>query len=277
MKQNKIIAFVLIFASILLFDSCKSKKIIGGGENALIENKTHSQIIEDVLNAETEFRTIYTKGNVKIGSKKLPAVYKMVKDEVIQVSVRMPIIGSEVARMTMTSDSIIILDRMHKQYVAENFKNSSLTKGFDFNFYNLQALLTNKLFVPGVKEIAKSQYSKLEIGTTDNMYLLQAKDKSGTQCVFSTDASNRIQWTLIANEKKNIAMKWTYRDFIKDGSNIYPTLMEAVVGINKKEIGLEVSYNKLEINGEVSIDNSISSKYKKVSFKELVENFIKLE
>ena len=40
---------------------------------------------------------------------------------------------------------------MNKRYMIENYSNLQGQTPIEFNFYNLQALFTNHLFIPGSK------------------------------------------------------------------------------------------------------------------------------
>jgi len=278
-KTNKISIFFLLTLAILFFASgCKSKKVVETGTGSL-EKKTNEQVIKDAIANEVKYKTISAKGSIEIkngnSSKKTNAVYKIIKDEVLQVSVRIPILGTEVMRVTMTPDSVIMVDRLNKQYVAESFKNSQLASNFEFNFYNLQALFTNKLFIPGTKEVEKRNYDKFRIFSSDDAYMLQTKDKTNMMYTFAVDASDHLISTLVYNEKKNVTLQWSYSNFIQDNGLVYPTYIEGRADIGKRRFDLGISYNKLELDTEVNIDNSISSRYRKVDFSELMDSYIK--
>ena len=81
--------------------------------------------------------------------------------------------------------------------------------------------------------------------------------------------------TLIYNEKKKITLQWSYNDFIKDNNLVYPTNMQAKVDVAKRRVDINITYDKLEIDKSFSIDNSISPKYTKVDFSDLIGTYIK--
>lgn len=280
MKRYKSIATVLFVTfSLLLISGCKSKKTLTtGGE---LEKKTHKEVVADALKSEINFKTITSKGNIELksgnSSNKVPAVFKLIKDSVLQVSLRIPILGGEALRMDMTPESIVIIDRMKKQYFSENFKDSEFLKQLDFNFYNLQALFTNKLFVPGKREIEYDDYNKFIISMANELYMLQTKGKGSLSYNFAVDASDHIVSTLIYNEKQNMSLQWSYTDFIKDNELTYPTTMQAKIDIAKKRADIIISYNKLEIDKDFNVDTSIPSKYAKVTFKDLLGSYLKLK
>lgn len=73
---------------------------------------------------------------------------KMVKDSAFQLSVQ-PFLGIEIFRIELSRDTIKVVDRMNKRYMIENYSNLQGQTPIEFNFYNLQALFTNHLFIPG--------------------------------------------------------------------------------------------------------------------------------
>lgn len=274
---NKIAVLLFIISALFAGSSCKSKKIIITG--GTLEEKSHNRIIEDALFSEVKFKTLTTKGNVEFkagnSSQKVPAVFKMVKDSILQVSIRIPILGGEAMRLTITPDSIFMVDRMKKQYIAERFKDSKAIAGFDFNFYNLQALFTNKLFIPGNREVTEKDFQKYDISSANDVYMLKTKGKGDLLYNFAVDATNHVASTLIYNEKKKITLQWSYNDFIKDNNLVYPTNMQAKVDVAKRRVDINITYDKLEIDKSFSIDNSISPKYTKVDFSDLIGTYIK--
>lgn len=278
MKQYKNIATVLfVMFSLLLVSGCKSKKTLTiGGELA---KKTHKEVVADALKSEIYFRTITSKGSIELksgsSSKKVSATFKIIKDSVLQVSLRG--FGIEIMRMDLTPERIVIIDRWKKQYFSESFKDSEFLKQLDFNFYNLQALFTNKLFVPGKQEVEYNDYGKFVVNMANELYMLQTKGKGNLLYNFAVDASDHIVSTLIYNEKQNLSLQWSYTDFIKDNELTYPTTMQAKIDAMKKRADIVISYNKLEIDKDFSVDTSIPSKYAKVSFKDLLGSYLNLK
>jgi len=280
MKQYKNIATVLfVIFSLILISGCKSKKTITTGGELI--KKTYKEVIADALKTEINFKTLTSKGNVELksgsSSQKVPAVFKIVKDSILQVSLRIPIIGGEAMRMDMTPESIVIIDRLKKQYFSENFKDSEFLKKLDFNFYNLQALFTNKLFIPGKREISSSDYDNFMVTMANDLYMLQTRGKAALSYNFAVDASDHIVSTLIYNEQQNLSLQWSYQDFIQDNGLTYPTTMLAKMEVAKKRADINISYNKLDIDKDFNVDTSIPSKYTKVGFKDLIGAYLKLK
>lgn len=273
-KYGKLVILIYTLSIIFLITSCKSKKaLVVGGE---LENKTRTELIDDVLKNELDYSTISTKGSLelKVGSsgQKATTLYKIIKDSIIQASVR-PILGMEAFRINIMPDKIVIIDRMKKQYISEDI--ASFKKVVDFDYYNLQALFTDKLFIPGSKSVGEDDYEKFTLSATDEIYLLKTKDGKNMTYNFAVDASNRIVSTLIHKESSNFTIQWSYTDFVIDNGYTYPTSMLAKIGIGDKRVDLGINYSSLEVNKEVKIDTSIPDSYQKVTLKELLAPYIK--
>ena len=61
------------------------------------------------------------------------AYLKMVKDSAFQLSVQ-PFLGIEVFRAEISVDSVKVIDRMNKRYVADNYANLKGQTPIEFNF-----------------------------------------------------------------------------------------------------------------------------------------------
>lgn len=277
----KNIISLLLFAVIALMPACKSKKQ-AVDTDGYTKKWDEKRAIDDILDNEFDFRSISTKGNLelKVGDsgRRIGANYKIIKDSIMQVSVRVPILG-EAFRLDLTPDKIVIIDRLKGQYASERFADSKALKSVDLNYYNLQSLLTNSLFVPGKKEVERSDYSKFKININDNMLMLQAAGKPDLMYSFAVDASEKIISLLVTKKSLDNTLQFTYSDFVKhDNNQFYPTVLVGSVNMGKKNLTLAISYSEFDVdNKNMTVDTSIPKKYREVSFSELLEQYTKLK
>jgi len=272
-------ALLFIFPLVLLLNSCGSKKntvSIGGR----VVEKTQKELIDDILGSEIKFNTISAKTKFEFTnvnsqkSQKVTAVLKMKRDEAIQISFR-ALFGYEVAIITLTTDSIHIFDRYNKRYGSEDISKFASSNN-TFNYHNLQALLTNSIFLPGESSVNEANYKKFDVGTSSNMYLLKAKDKSDILYNFAVDGNAKLASTLIFSPKK-FTVQWSYLEFIQDGNYLYPTEMQANIETTNQRIDLNISYDKLEINADLEINMpKPNSKFKKIPVSEVIKQYIGL-
>lgn len=274
--SKKGIVLTLLITLLLAISGCKSKKVsIVNGSGAL-KAKSEEQVLEDILTHELNYNTITTKGKVSFNGKEITTIFKLVKDEYIQASVR-PLLGIEAMRMDISPEKIVIIDRLGGQYAEMKLDGSDASNSIAFNFYNLQALLTNQLFLAGNQKVTKLNNTDYEISASNDHYILQTKDKNNLKYNFSVDASNRITQTIISSDAHDLSLAWAYSEFVEDKGAIYPTNMLADVKFKKQKVKVGISYSTLDIDTNFNIDKSISSRYKKVEIRDLIETYMKLK
>lgn len=280
MILNKGYKLLLFFSVVILLSACKSSKnVVSPGGVAI--NKANEQLVEDILNAETAYKTISGKvslemiGGSKTSGMKLNSQLKIIRNDIIQLSLRAPFINTEVFRLDITPDSVYVIDRVGKRYAVESLKDLEKEKNIQFNYSNLEALFTNSLFIPGKEEVTKSDYNKYKISLNSGQYNLQTKDKMGLVYDFIVDSSDRITSTNISADNRNYDLDWGYSDFIKDSDYIYPTNMKVQVNAGKTKFSFVISYSALDINKELKVDRNLPSNYKRVSGIEIIKSYIK--
>lgn len=282
--MKKLLQYTLLITLICAFftvSGCKSKQSTLKTSGKL-EKKSLKSLLEGVKQNEISYSTLECKSKIELrtGSSglKTNAVFKLVKDSMTQVSIRIPVLGGEAIRLSFSPNEITIIDRLHKQYAQINYKNTgdlnTLAKQF---FYNSQALFTNQLFIPGKLIVNSKDYNAFMLRATPDFYLLQTQAPNKMFSVdFAVDASDRIASTLISNTNKSVTLHWSYQDFVVDSRNnaIYPTHMDAKIQIEKYKIDMGIVCPQIDIDSKnFSIDNSIPQKYTKVEIRDIINKY----
>jgi hypothetical protein len=92
--------------------------------------------------AEVEFKYLKLKTKIDLNDQSFPASVNIRKDSLIWISVT---VGLEVARGIVTKDSLIFLDRFHRNYYKFDFKSLSQQLNFDVNYDLLQSLIIGNM------------------------------------------------------------------------------------------------------------------------------------
>ena len=147
-RERVSLAFILLI--ILFLSGCKTSKKVGTVASG--SAKAHNEFFESMEEHSFQFNTMTARLNAELKTAKnnmsSRVDLKMVRDSAFQLSVQ-PFLGIEVFRAEFTVDSIKVVDRMNKRYVAERYADLKGQTPIEFNFYNLQALFTNHIFLPG--------------------------------------------------------------------------------------------------------------------------------
>lgn len=88
----------------------------------------------------------------------------MQRDSSIVISLRY--MGFEVGSLSLTPDSITVIDKMHKSYMTESL--DKFLDGMNFDLSNLQNILLGLPFQLGQKSISESDLMRADIDTDDD-------------------------------------------------------------------------------------------------------------
>jgi len=275
MRRSK--GFIL-FVGLTLFlflAGCKSsKKTIGTVE--LGTAKAHSEFFDEMQKKAFQFNTLSSRlhVDVKIPGQEISSRVdlKMVKDSAFQLSVQ-PFLGVEVFRIELTLDSIKIVDRMNRRYVAENYANLKGQTPVEFNFYNLQALFINQIFLPGQQNISSRQYKRFQLKQEGSMAEIRAKDSMGLLYTFMADGEEKLLSTFVTDAANRYALQWVYADFRLTGDQPFPMLMDVQVlteGISKG--GLIINWGRIQTDIPLNMSFSIPSRYKRITFAQILKS-----
>nr|WP_321523088.1 DUF4292 domain-containing protein [uncultured Macellibacteroides sp.] len=273
MKRNKHYIFLIIISSLFIFSGCKSTRKLISGKN--IELKAKDAYLVSMQQNAFQFQTLSARMNVDldIPGKSLSSRVdmKMQKDSAFQLSVQ-PFLGIEVFRMEFSRDSVKIMDRMNKRYVTESYDGLKGETPVDFNYYNLQALFTNRLFLPGKQSISSDEFTQFFFTENDGLAEIRTKDETGLRYTFTADKEEKLVATLIADSSGDHSLQWDYNDFQITNSQPFPMYMKALIVSDGQQKGsLALHFSKVEPDVPVRMDFTIPSKYTRITYAQIIK------
>lgn len=272
--MNNKIALGIVFFSILFLSGCKSSKKVGTVEAG--GAKAHNEFFTLMQEQAFKYETLTARLNVDLnlpGNNMSSRVdFKMVKDSAFQLSVQ-PFLGIEVFRAEISVDSVKVIDRMNKRYVADNYANLKGQTPIEFNFYNLQALFTNQLFLPGQQGISPKQYNRFKLTQDGPAAEIQVKDLIGLLYTFVADGEEKILSTSITDASDRYALQWDYTDFRLADGQPFPMKMDVqVMKDGTSQGGITMHFSRMQTNVPVKMDFSIPSKYKRITLAQIIKS-----
>lgn len=228
---------------------------------------------------------------VNTGRKEItvPGILHMRKDEVIRLQLLVPIIRSEVGRIEFTRDYVLFIDRMHKQYVKAKYTDVAFLKSNGINFYSLQALFWNQLFIPGQQRVSERSLAQFDVDLTS----LHTTNKQGVPLTLN-DGKMNYKWLAesltgfirVAEAKYSSAahgvsmLNWDYADFKKFGSKMFPCYhkvqIKTPVANGQKVITATFELDKLSDKADWESFTTPSSKYEQVGVEEILGKLMQL-
>lgn len=266
MKNN---LFIVGIVALLLLSSCTSQKKI---YKEPIKEKGEDYLISMMKENESLFETFSAKALIILNNNgksiELKANIRMKQDSVIWVSISAGI-GIEVARIALTKDSVLFINRLEKTYFAGNynFVDDMINAKVDFDI--VQALLTGNDFkwydYQNLKARASKEQYQLESTQRRKLKKYIKNDADKTQVVYQslwlnheTFKIERIKIKEIKNENKKINAEYSKFKYI-DGQLI-PTQYDIKISADK-QMEIDASLIKIKLDEPMTFPFNIPSKY----------------
>lgn len=267
----------LIFCllSVVTFTACKPKQKIVYS-TAPVENKASDELFTDILASEFPYRTLSAKLNISMtsGTRSLSsrANLRIIKDQALQISIQ-PLFGVEVFRICINPDTLFLLDRMNKRYVLESFSTLKERYPVGFDYYTMQSLFTNALFLTGRKEIDASDFATFSYSrTSDQNFRMTANDAdSGVDYSFMINGNDRITFTHLMHPDKQQYMQWEYHDFAVLKDAVFPHKMNVKVSSEKRKINAELLFSSVVTDDSLHIELKVPLNYTRISIGEVLK------
>ena len=280
MKIKNILFAVALGGMTLAMAGCGSKKAATEGTSSTVDKHNGGNVqalafVQKVANQKVSTKNIVGKMslNVKMGSKNItvPGSLHMRYGEVIRIQAFIPLLGSEVGRIEFTPDYVLVIDRMHKEYIKEDYNKVDFLKNNGLNFYSLQALFWNQLFMPGTKSISDANlldFGVTEAGNSKNITLKKGK----LNIVWNADNANgRISTakaTYSSLTQGKSSLNWTYSNFKAVAGKMFPAYQKftfATTAIkNQSNISLTIDMDGVKTDSKWEAKSEISKRYKKI-------------
>lgn len=267
----------------LVLASCGTKKQTvasgGGGKSGIapLEN------IVQTVNANRQDETFATaKMNFSFASGDKSAsvggTLRMKRNDVIQLSlVTFGIL--EVARIEMTPEYFMGIDKVNKQYIRATYQDVSFFKKAGIDFYTLQALFWDELFVFGGSNSMP----------TDKQF---KKSMEGERAKLTNDESQHAVLTFLVNMLTGLVQQatvsprtqgsspyltWEYAEFGSFGQKRFPTKHFLTIPNDGKPIKASLSLSNLKNDsGWETRTDTPKRNYKEVTIEQLMSLLMKL-
>lgn len=189
---------------------------------------------------------------------------RMIRDKSIYISVR-PLGMVEVAKMIITGDTLIVVDKLHKRYLCENVK--LLTAGVPATVSTLQDIFLGRAFILGKGTLNSSLAGEVTLTHVDGSYMVQPKQQyEGFTYDFKFDPDNKIlslEVTPAAATASTYAVG--YSDVRTTAAGRIAGRIDVATRVNKTDFKLKLEYGGITWNEAVKIDTQLPVNYKRIA------------
>lgn len=301
MKNIKNVVCLFVAATaVAAVTSCGTKKVVADGGRTTVgiagKNEKKNMPEEDVAVSSLEQmnflrkvsdNAVYAqnivskiKCTINTGSNDLSVggSLHMKKDQVIRIQIT-PFGLMEAGRLEFTKDYVLFVDRIHKEYVKAAYSDVDFLKNNGLDFYALQALFWNQLFVPGEQKMTDSSLKSFRAaidGTANTkISLVKGKMKYVWTAGSKSGQLNSLNASYIGGAAGNTSVNCAYSTFKQLGAKMFPTditlTMSTKAVKNASKMMLRLQLNTLSTDGDWEEKTTVSSKYKQVKMETLLQ------
>lgn len=267
----------LIFCAVLVVSCSTSRKSL---RNTMIGGLTGVEYMEKVLDISPSRKNITARTSIEILiDDKSPLSFssnlRIRRGEVIRFSIA-PMLGIEVARVDITPDGVLAVDRLHKRYVKAGFDELSSIANTELSFNIIQSLLMNELFLPGKTGVDRTDVEKFKLNQGENIIRLDVRNsKDFDYSFFTSPKDGSLEETVIKLRNTDFSIHCKYDDFTMLEDDFFPRKIKFSAGGFGKPYIMDMKLSRIGTDSGWDSNTVLSSKYKKVPLLEFLKSLIK--
>ncbi|MBL1232237.1 MAG: DUF4292 domain-containing protein [Vicingaceae bacterium] len=274
-KSNRLV-YIFLLVLISLF-ACKSRQKTVTTDFGRIKHISDKNLIDSLEKNEFQFNVLSAKASIKVVDDKetsFKAHIRVKKDSAIWVSIT-PLLGIEMARVLITKDSVMFLNRIDKQYFVGTFDYINNKFGTDLDYQMLEAVIVGnsiefekeeKDIITNVDKKKHAYYISTEKKRKVRKDLKKDKNKLKelTQAIWLSPENFKIIELVLSTPKSDHSLVSKYSDFMELENNSFPQKIDVTL-ISEKIVNILIDYSKVSIEKEdISFIFKIPAKYEPV-------------
>lgn len=240
---------------------------------SILQKVNNNAVTQNCIVADLDFTMASGSKNVTVGGS-----LRMKKDDVIRI--QLVAFGiMEVGRLEFTKDYVLIQDKFHKKYVQEDYNQVGFLKDNGLDFYALQALLWNQLYVPGKANVSQSDLKEFTVepvsGKEQSNIVLDRGNfnyKWLANNVTNLLEDVNVDYKSKSSGSTNVNCK--YSKFVKMGSKQFPSdiqlSLQTTAIKSAKNLKLGFVLSDLSNSEKWETRTTPSKKYEKISVNEML-------
>lgn len=259
MKKYIIIVLMSVFVV-----SCKSKALAVQNNNTTeVVAKKDNKAIEKHYENKLDFSTLYIKASAKYVDEKqsqnVTAEIRIEKDKQILISVRF--LGITMAKALITPSAVSYYEKINSTYYEGDFSSLSKWLGTELDYNKVQNLLIGEAF----DDLREGKYTQTIV---ENLFRLEDQKEEKIKKAFYLDPEKYlVQKEEISQPSENRKLEINYSDIKTYNQGTIPTSIAINAVQPKGTTNINLNYNNISFNEELSFPYSVPSGYKKVLIK----------
>ncbi|MDX5421528.1 MAG: DUF4292 domain-containing protein [Hymenobacteraceae bacterium] len=244
---------LLFLFGLLLLAGCKKETVPSTAA-------TTTESVGNVVVNNLDFNYLSSRGQFTMNDKNdnlsSGISLRMKKDSVIWISV-LPGLGIEAARMKLTQDSVYMMNRLRKEYVATDYKFLRSKLNIDVNFEVVQAIILGNYQARGAEKVIDEQ----------EMQHVQQLRENLLFDYFIAERNNKLERLNVLDQNTGNTITVRYNSFQEIGRIPFAHALVAQVLQQGEVSDFTLSHNKVAITDEkLDFPFGVPGDYKRLTF-----------
>ena len=169
---------------------------------------------------------------------------------------------------------MLIIDRLHKEYIKADYTQVDFLKKQGVNFYSLQALFWNQLLVPGTKKVTDADLKKFSANLDavgENVPVALQYGKLNYTWTANRNSGRITEANVVYQDGSTSAAKLNlkYSNFKSVGVKMFPATQNLTLSdmVNNKPqvVKINIDMKSVQTDSIWEAQTEVSDKYKKVA------------
>ena len=288
MKITNRITAVMMTALLTLAACHTNKGVVKDKPITTTPTPAQAELIEKVVGHAQKNTTYFgskLKFSVEAGKQKVSVSgsLRMKRDDVIRLQL-MALGLVEAARLEFTRDSVLIMDRINKQYLKAPYNDVDFLRDSGINFHMLQALFWNELFQPEETEVDVSRFAVTKQQGDEATINFAGTDDGGVKSRMAYNwlvsvATGSIKHAQVEYDGRShgkTSLNREYGDFKDVKSKPFPSDMQVMLSTPKKNIKLDMKLSSFNNDDDWETRTRVSRRYSEVDVDEILRRVMAL-
>ena len=209
---------------------------------------------------------------LKKGEYTLSGTLNMRRDRLIRISLLLPIIRTEAARIEVSPETILVIYRMNKRYVSAPVSELREALHTEIDFPILQSLFSNTIFLPGKNSLARKDYSSFQAQRRENDGVqLFRKSRESVYSFLTSSQTHRLVSISIEPHSSSCRLQWEYDNFVPVGETTFPSEMTVFIGKKDDPGRATLELSRLSVDEQTLTPTNVPARYEQVGLSDILK------
>lgn len=260
MKRNIVNNIAAICCVIVIVTGCKAKKMVTAPVTAtppVVVDNSKANTIAAIKGRQLNFNTFSGKADAQLNIDKdennVTMNIRINRGKQIWVSIT-ALLGIEVARASITPDSIKIINKLQGLYTKKPFSYVHNYAGKQVNYTTVESLLTGNAVPELLSTNADLQKPDGNITLSGNIEQLLYK------LIFNPEL--KVKQLDLSNPSQQQSLQVANSNFVLVEGRTLPSQININSSVNGKKIAVKLEYSKVELDKQLDYPFNIPDSYK---------------